>query len=449
MIAIVILGLGLLIVASMFPIAWMRARDHVEFSEVRVATDSAETLVKLKARVARFNPEVGANCTVVGGMGPLCFDATSFLGDIGVYPLYDERLDGSDRRVHPINMYNMLVDASGYDGARTSVQPFNAPLFDLSNEVFVQENTWRLERGYDLEANYPPPAVLFEDRLLPPLPVKLNPDLSINQNDLADPQMNAILGEWYAQLRTRRFGWAVLARMNNGDGNWIDPAAAHVGEKEAADITYTIYNESGQRVPHSEAFDDPRVFTTYYVTLRRTQATFRFPQQDGDSSVRPPIPPNGNAVEVRALGAEFDTVLPTPWRVQIWVPSPSATVTGVPSDVEANPPSPSSASTSVIVTQFLPRGAYMIDEENGQVYQVARQKLTNNDQSAILTLDKEITVADISPIGGPYVKDRDNLRTVWVFPPPVEADRGPNGALIIAGTQPVVGIEIRPLVMTP
>lgn len=445
MIAIVILGLGLLIVASMFPIAWMRARDHVEFNEVRVATDSAETLLKLKLQVAAYNPPDGADCSD-WDQTHLCFDRTSFLGDLGIYlAATSETLDGSDRRVHPVNMYSMAVDPEAYEAGLPV--PF---MYPPENEVFVPENPCRLEfPDLDLEEFYPKARIAFEDRLLPPLPVKLNPDLAVNKNNFSEAQMNTILAQWYAQLRTRRFGWAVLARMNNGDGNWIDPEIAIAGSEDARDITYRI-NKGGPIVLHSDAFDDPRVFTMYYVTLRRTQDTFRFPQQSAVAANLPSIPPNGNAVEVQALGPEFDTVLPTPWRVQVYVPNPPdlEDATGVPSEVEVNT---TDVQTGPIVTQFLTRGAYMIDEENGQVYQVVRRKLTNTDRSAILTLDKEITEADVRPTGlasgassEPYW-----VRTVWVFPPPVEAARGPDGELIIAGTQPVVGIEVRPLVMTP
>ncbi|UCG17473.1 MAG: hypothetical protein JSV19_05470, partial [Phycisphaerales bacterium] len=109
--------------------------------------------------------------------------------------------------------------------------------------------------------------------------------------------------------------------------------------------------------------------------------------------------------------------------------------------------------TGPIVTGMLPRGAYMIDELNGNVYSVVRRRLFNNDQSAILTLDKEITVQELTRTGQAYTAGRDNLRTVWVFPPPVEvAGRGagqPSADVIFAGGQPVVGIEVRPLTVSP
>ena len=85
MIAIVILGLGLLMVATMFPIAWTKARTLAEFTNQSSITEAASTTVRLLTRVARPIPG-----------GPPFQSQTSFLGD---YEPNDDPSNGPDPSV--------------------------------------------------------------------------------------------------------------------------------------------------------------------------------------------------------------------------------------------------------------------------------------------------------------------------------------------------------------
>jgi len=51
MIAIAILGFGLVMMATMFPIAWQRARNLSEFTSQNAATESAHTTLKMLLHV--------------------------------------------------------------------------------------------------------------------------------------------------------------------------------------------------------------------------------------------------------------------------------------------------------------------------------------------------------------------------------------------------------------
>jgi hypothetical protein len=50
------------------------------------------------------------------------------------------------------------------------------------------------------------------------------------------------------------------------------------------------------------------------------------------------------------------------------------------------------------------------------------------------------------PIGK---EDEPARRTYWVFLPPVDRERGPNGIPLFNGSQPVVGVEVRQLTLAP
>ena len=61
MIAIVILGLGLLMVASMFPVGWLKARELAEFTTSQSIIGVAEMTVKSLCRVeGPYDPDPNA-----------------------------------------------------------------------------------------------------------------------------------------------------------------------------------------------------------------------------------------------------------------------------------------------------------------------------------------------------------------------------------------------------
>jgi hypothetical protein len=52
-------------------------------------------------------------------------------------------------------------------------------------------------------------------------------------------------------------------------------------------------------------------------------------------------------------------------------------------------------------------------------------------------------------IDGSIGEDEPARRTYWVFLPPVDRERGPNGIPLFNGSQPVVGVEVRQLTLAP
>jgi len=463
MIAVVILGVGLLMEASMFPIAWTKARDQIEETNVGNAVTSAEAIVNTKFRIARFLPDVaqgfgddGFSANPPGWTWQSnihdCFTKgqTSFPGDLGIFPR-GGGFHGTDNRVHPLNAYNLAADPTVYESAAAGIDWLPA----LMNEAFVPDEPHLLEtadamaivRNVQGARSVPEPQVLLEARLLPAQPLKLEPR-GPNAVPSSASDQALVIDNWYARLRGRRYAWAALVRLNNGD------ALRTTLDQEG--ITYDSMAIGGL---NRATWDDPRVFTVYYATLRRTQSGSRFPRQEfrnGEGQDWPPVIPDGTVAEPQAMPAAFDTVLPTPWRVQVYVPNPVDTtdanaVRGVPGEVIANSGSSDlSGETGDIVTKILPRGAWFIDELSGQVYTVTRRRLYDNDSRAILTVDKEITREDLAPNRdlNEYIEDRDRLRTVWVYPPPAEAARL-DGKPVFEGVQPVIGIETRTLVVRP
>jgi prepilin-type N-terminal cleavage/methylation domain-containing protein len=427
MIAVVILGVGLLIVASMFPVAWTKAREQVEATNIANTLVSAKTITAPKLRVAK---QVG-----IWTGEDSAFDAlsqSSFLGDIGVFKnaTFDGSTlprKGSDTAVHPLNMKNMVASPDLYLAGFGGVEGMP----EATGDVFVSENPHRLETvAAPFSFRAPPPQVRFEDRLLPPIPRRLRLGAAS-----PTPDEEGILTDWVEQLRRRRYCWALLARLNNGD-EW------------STDLV-----QEGVSYDDENTFDEPRFVTFYYVTLRRTHGRQRFPQQAccpiGDNLWPVHQSASSYASQVAtpaAWPALADTIFPTPWRVQVYVPFPSDEPSGLPAEVEVNT---ANVPTGPIVTKMLPRGAYMIDELNGSVYKVVRRRLVNDDTGAILTLDSEITVADLTLPERPYDDDRDRLRTVWVYPPAVELQRDADDQPIFEGANPVVGIEVRTEVLSP
>lgn len=464
MIAVVILGVGLLMVATMFPIAWTKARDQIEETNVGNAVTSAEATVNTKFQIARFVPEVAKGFGDDGfSANPPgwttwqsnihdCFSQhqTSFMGDLGIIS-WGGGSHGTDNRVHPLNAYNMAADPTAYESEAAGIDWLPA----LTNEVFLPDEPHLLEtadamaiiRNAEGKRRVPEPQVLLEDRFLPALSIKLDPnDPNAVPSSASDQAL--VIENWYARLRGRRYAWATLVRLNNGDD--LRTTLDQEG------ITYDSMAIGGL---NRATWDNPRVFTVYYVSLRRTQSGSRFPRQEfrnGEGQDWPPVIPDGTVAEPQAMPAAFDTVLPTPWRVQVYVPNPvdttnANTVRGLPGEVVANSDSSDlSGETGDIVTKLLPRGAWFIDELSGQVYTVTRRRLYDNDRRAILTVDKEITREDLAPNRDltEYIEDRDRLRTIWVYPPPVDAARIGTKP-VFEGVQPVIGIDTRTLVVRP
>ena len=429
MIAIVILGLGLVMVGTVFPIAWGRARDLSHQTSKQAITEVAEATVKLLARVD------GAD-----------IDAGSFAGDYLYDSVAELLITADDPRVHVLHMENLRVIDPDEFVWEEPWQLEDAGLWWVMVQPDLPGHPGDLPAGY-FDSLYFWPQVRFEDRVYPALPARKGVDLMMTAGGgLYEYQGSRIINgpddAWEAELEGRRFAWAVLHRLRTP-----------IGTIMATDI------EKARRV---------REFELYIATLRRPRANSRYARQDFAAAPDPwnlaPL-----AVDVAALPADEDVQFPVAWRVQVWFPGdyelPGMPPTGVPAEIEV--PAPGASSASEFLIDMFPTGSWLIDEISGAVYRVERRRVTVNGDKAYLTLNREVYQDDLelgddplTPVNEAYgpcygacdgvgLVAEERLRTVWVFPPPVDPARGANDMPVFNGRQPVVGIEVRSLSVYP
>jgi prepilin-type N-terminal cleavage/methylation domain-containing protein len=409
MIAMAILGLGMVVVAAMFPIAWDKARDSSDHTAYIATLSAAEANVRLLTHLRSADTR------------------THFLGDADEDPY----VGGAPRDpwVHALDIENLSTVPwpSVLNPGPPIVADFMAsgvglpspPDPDSFHDTFVKQMVPPPYIAFDREAK-----IAVQDRVYPPLP---KPPAG------AAGAMTPEIKHWQDELNERRFCWSVLYKQ---DFNPHDPPTTSTG---------------------------PRSMILYLVTLRRGQDTHRYARQnpgvagggelvpayrDPDPLVVGGLNAPGDYFEPAAHGPTEDVVFPVPWRIQIDLAMPvvpPTPPTGVPTEAYAN----KNGETNRLVTEMLPEGAWMIDEINGLVYRVAsRQILPTDPDQAILTLDQEVLFADVDDNGDDTIQPEELIRTVWVFPPPVE--KRPNGTapLQFNGPQPVVGIELRKIVVS-
>jgi len=442
MIAIVILGFGMIMVATLFPVGWQRARRLSEHTTRQTVIGNAHALMQLMARVD------GRSCSGIGA-DKVC-TRSSFAGDLIVRRNWHCEVDPSiwcdtastcssgpcvQNPVNPVLIY-WLSD--------TRVHALNVENLLVVNRAFIpEESTWVGDNRQDRvgfaqnPANLPPsdqealfvnPQVRFEDRVHPPLRSRVDRDF-----DVDDPG-------WDEALDGRRFAWAVLSKLRERIGPVAyDPIAAN------------------------DAANDTRTFDMYYITLRRPQSTHRYtPQATGSTRIPHPLV-REQPVVVEAKPGDQDVLLPVPWRVQIVFPPDTdmaltpADVFGIPTQVLVNPSDhPLSFDSSVpFLVDLFQKDTICIDEVSGALYRVVNRRLVGDSlDEAVLTLDRELTVEDIDdgplPMAGSgTLQDEERLRVVWVFPPPVQPRLNPDNDPVFAGPPPVVSIDVRTLSITP
>ncbi|MEE9294573.1 MAG: hypothetical protein V3W34_06400 [Phycisphaerae bacterium] len=412
MIAIIILGLGLLMVATMFPVAWTRARDLAEFTNQTTATQTAETTVRMLCNVTDPSQWVPPG----GPPAPPPYVSTSFLGDFAIDIAGDTAV--ADTSVHVLHMENVLVETNDLTVPRA---PTIWPEF--------------LDDSVNTPVRPPPPlrmAYLISidptlDNWITALPPVQPPDVQIAFHERVIPALGPWPNDggprdaqWQQQLANRRFAWAVLHKLD---------------------------------APLPMTGDETRSMTMYFVTLRRTQSTHRFARQI-------PAPANPNPItQPQALPPNEDMMFPVPWLINLQVVGtwPPQNPTGIPSEAVANP---LENAASQLIAQMLQRGSVLIDRFNGNVYTVKQHRFTganNYDHRATVTLDREITITDVDDGSGGGTADNgsvemgsEDLRDFWVFPPPVVRIPGGDPSYpVFDGKQPVVGIETRQMVFTP
>ncbi len=410
MIGIVILGFGLVMVATMFPVAWSRARTLSQYTVERAITDNAHTTVRALVRVS----------------GPSRI-ASSFESDL----LFRPNLSVVDLDVPATPL--VPIAACAAFPTDTSVHALNLENIQVPDRKFVNEDTW-LREGGDLDIaflNIIGPAIeqsffykriSFHERLFPPMDRRSSEDFTV-----ADAR-------WDDALDTRRFSWSVLYRLRE----------------------MVPFDPAGTSAPGST-----RSFDMYYVTLRRGQSTFRYARQDPGFTPDPcdltvsPVPP-------AAMDPDKDVMFPVPWRVQVEFPDDlelAISASGIPTEIKVPPDGGSfDDSETLMLIQMFQRGTRFIDEINGQVYEVIEQRVSSAADKATLTLDREVLFDDLhipnadprcEPCDDAQLIDQELLRTVWVFPPPVEPRAAANAPVIFNGSPPAVAIVVRTLSVAP
>ncbi|MEK6676161.1 MAG: prepilin-type N-terminal cleavage/methylation domain-containing protein [Planctomycetota bacterium] len=433
MIAIVILGLGMIMVATLFPVAWTRAKELSESTNLTTINDVSEATMKSLAFVC--GP--GKDGSMFAGDNTWYFDKNQGKDLLVAY---------SDTRVHVLNMENLLVSNLDVPGMRqiVSEQPWKTPggaaypyrldgtklaIDPLDYPEFAEQRLYVSAR------------VSSESRVHPPIRTRAN-------RDFAMPDV-----EWDELLDGRRFTWAVLHRLRKGVG----PTNILAGGLRDQPNNVRLKNLDEAQAARSLRRD----FDLYYVLLRRPQALTRYVQQDADPDYTPnPYDLPEKASIPYALPPENDVALPVPWRVHLLFRGPFTVraltgPTNIPSEVEVNP---LDFPTHAMLIDLFPPGAFFVDEISGNMYRVEKRRLAGLDNTqALLTLDREIFLEDIDlPIDDPRCESGhlsldpcEQVRAVWVFPPPVKSTRKLNGEPIFEGQQPVVGINIRSFSVIP
>lgn len=432
--AVIILGLGLVMVATMFPVAWDRARTLAEFTTEQSVWPMADQTVRslVPCATTDFNTEVPpalpVGFTAMGFAGDLLIDGAFDLDPMDPPPTYEpidvyEEIDQFyDDRVHALNLQNIRVQDRDF----VPEDPWEIELTRLAVPMGAQADL-----NFDAN-NYTTPRVLFHQRVYPPME-------RVPNNFYDDPDLTPMQVErWEAELDTKRFAWGVLHRLRTDFSNITTGTPTQEAVRRAATST--------------------RVFDMYYVTLRRSNPTNRYARQDAATVPDPDEPDwtDPTVAEPRALPPMADVMFPTPWRVQIKFPSiddladrvdmtdPLFPATNIPTEVAVPPDefTGSDEAAQMLVNMF-PSGTTFVDERSGQIYQVTRQRLADNaGTSAVLTLDREVFDQDLNDA-------EERIRTVWVYPPPAPNREAGDRFPAFEGNSPVVDIQLRTVPISP
>ncbi len=419
MIAIVILGLGLIMVATLFPVSWTRARELAEYTVQSNVTNQAAMLVQAAGRVDILRSPVTHEEV----------DTPGFKGDqahfrYGAPPGLEGDLP-PNARVHALNLQNITVD----DRAFVAEDPHQLDPADPVEYGVYQNAVDDFRDRYDV--SYFRPLLGFHERVYPPLRPRLD------ELDLETPGRD---DAWDAQMESRRYVFAVFHRLND-------------------DYVYNVIEDALNNGRIGNLMGLTRDFTMYYVTLRRPRPTQRFARQD------PAETPNRNElnkpVQPKALPPSQDVMFPVAWRVQIALPDPDTiqpalSATGIPTELAVNI-DPFTGYTESLwdndatIVEMFRSGAAFIDEKSGQVFRIEKRRLAgDNDQQAWITVDREILVQDVNDNRNEGIDlESEVLRVVWVFPPSVKRRSSASGTLEFDGSQPVVGIDVRSLIVPP
>ncbi len=395
MIAIVILGLGLLMVATMFPVAWTRARDLAEFTNQTTATEAAQTTVDMLCNVWDGTPAPDA--------------ATSFLGDLaGAAP--------ADGQVHVLHMDNAFRIPNAGGAVIWPEGQLDDGALDSAAALFIAIDPTLINWQGVLQP-LPTSQVAFHERLIPPLgPL---------------PGVTGPLdAQWNQQLASRRFAWAVLYKLDA-------PTPAAADDQRSITMFFVTLRRTQSTHRFARQDDQGAVPPLPPQPFLWTNA----PQSLAPANDM--IFPVPWLVNLQVNGD--------------WTNVPPGS-TGIPSEAIANPGGAAAGrlishmlQTESMLIDRLSGAVYTVKSRR------STGSGNNFDDEATVTLDREIVVADVddgsnggTAGSGAVEPNTEDLRDFWVFPPP--ASRGPgedDNFPIFEGKQPVVGIETRQMIFRP
>jgi prepilin-type N-terminal cleavage/methylation domain-containing protein len=376
MFAVVILGIGMLITSSMFPIAWFKAREVAEATVVPALADAAESNIRL---LARPSGPVDSTAAV--------YTSRFFPGDW--FPAIEGATDPAvvypDTRVHHLNLGNYLAD-----------QDLAAGGTDFTNNadgdvVPVGDDTWQLEDNLDVLLADSLGAVFFADNSATSRRPLLRPhqrlSLPLSARPLDQPANAASDLEkqhWEERFELRRHCWSAFYRFNELPGLSFDIASKNDlngdGTEDAADrdLKIALGNRRLRRA---------RQLSMYYFTLKRP-VNARYARQAGydpDAS----SPAVVDLANPQARGPEFDVRLPVPWRFEAGLKTlPSASAAGVPSEIHVP--------ANTLMATVLDDGYVLLDDRVGQVFRITDRRDGSVDgvASVIFTLDRDYTIVN-------------------------------------------------------
>jgi hypothetical protein len=464
LIAVVILGIGLLITSSMFPIAWYKAREVAESAIIPSLANTAETHLKLACRPSRPQPDPA---------NPM-YTSSFFPGDWfpAIQGAPEPAVVYPDTRVHHLSTGNYLADTA---------EDFVEEPPGSGTFVPVADDSWKLEDNLDVMLRDTMWALAFfgnSDTARGPqlrAHARLSPPMEARRLARENPDPLEV-AHWEERFELRRHCWSVFYKFNdlpgleysifsqdlNGDGNPLDQP--DVAQK------YIIAN---QRMKQK------RTLTAYFFTLKRPVGA-RYVRQEGfdpDSSASKPIDPANPIAMPNTPTEPNDVRLPVPWRFEAeLVTLPSDGQPGVPSEILV---------TNALMANVLDAGFVLLDDRTGQVMKVTNRREVSG--GVVLTLDRDYTAAEIEkrPDYEPALRDNGSIsekaiynwmmagewsklgcdidpntagcdvlkedapekRTFWVFLPPVDAERNSDGTPNFNGSQPVVGVEMRQITL--
>jgi type II secretory pathway pseudopilin PulG len=395
MVAAVILAGGLIMVATLYPVAWSRARTVAEASKATAAINAADTAVNKLVQLRG------------GGAGLLLgeFSGIDIIDNLTGLAPPDGIDDFADGNVHVLNMENALFLSSWS----------TIPEWALPTTATALDPAWPNNGAAFLNI---PAQIAFHERVFPPLSPR--PIGGSFEGDLLQEQWDSVLAD-------RRFAWSVLYQF--------DPAPTSGFEERTLNIYYATVRlgEQGSRYPRQ------------HIDSATAADTYPNPRAiNSDQDVRLPVP---WLVDIEVTVNADAMGLPLP---KSGIPS-QANI-----GAAANAFAPINFGNNTFLVDLFTPGNQVIDYRSGQIYRIIDSSVLTDDAGATLTLDRELQVSDVDDSGNNVFEiGVEDIRRVWVFPPAAEASgqffSGTGGGRIPApsGKSPLADLDVRRIRLAP